>query len=232
MLREWQWSKPDATTALFWVLALVTAGVLAVRRCRTRLTAYELVVLAVTFVGAVQAVRGVIWFALAAAAILPVALDGLLTRADVDAPRVNRVISLAALAGLALALVSFVARPASWYVSEWPEPQIEAVRAATREPGVKLFATDGTADWLLWRMPDLRGRLAYDVRFELYDEDTLKRIDDYGARRAGWKTIANGYRVVIVDERRHLLAFRAEQESHVAYRDDDIAVVVRAPGAA
>ena len=87
----------------------------------SRLTFYELAVLAVTFVGAVQAVRGVIWFALAAAAILPVALDGVLTKADVAAPRLNRIISLAALAGLAVAPLAFLARPASWYVSEWPE---------------------------------------------------------------------------------------------------------------
>ena len=87
ILREWQWSSPSATTALFWFLALVGALLLAFRRCRSRLTVYELAVLAVTFVGAVQAVRGVIWFALACAAILPVALDGLLTKADVDAPQ-------------------------------------------------------------------------------------------------------------------------------------------------
>ena len=80
ILREWQWSRPDATTALFWLLAIVAVALLAMRRCRSRLTTYELLVLAVTFVGAVQAVRGVIWFALAAAAILPVALDGVLTR--------------------------------------------------------------------------------------------------------------------------------------------------------
>ena len=170
ILREWQWSRPDATTALFWLLAIVAVALLAMRRCRSRLTTYELLVLAVTFVGAVQAVRGVIWFALAAAAILPVALDGVLTRQDVDAPRVNRVISLAALGGLALALVAFVARPASWFVSGWPEAQVAAVREATRDPQVRVYATDGTADWLLWRIPDLRGRIAYDVRFELYDQ--------------------------------------------------------------
>ena len=185
ILREWQWSKPDATTALFWLLALVAAALLAMRRCRNRLTFYELAVLAVTFVGAVQAVRGVIWFALAAAAILPVALDGVLTKADVAAPKLNRIISLAALTGLAVAALAFLVRPASWYVSEWPEPQVQAVRTATRDPNVKLWATDGTADWLLWRIPDLRGRLAYDVRFELYDEQTLDRIVDYGRLEGG-----------------------------------------------
>ena len=62
------------------------------------------------------------------------------------------------------------ARP--WFfVSEWPEAQ-RGGRARRRRAirDVRLVATDGTADWLLWRIPDLRGRIAYDVRFELYDE--------------------------------------------------------------
>ena len=227
ILREWQWSSPGATTALFWLLALVTGALLALHRCRARLTFYELAVLAVTFVGAVQAVRGVIWFALAAAAILPVALDGVLTKADVEAPKVNRVISLAALAGLAVALLAFVARPATWFVSGWPEARVAAVREATRDPSVKLWATDGTADWLLWRIPDLRGRMAFDVRFELYDQPTLDRIVDYGNLAGDWRRSLDGYRVVVVDERRHLEALAAEPGARVAYRDHDIAVVVR-----
>jgi hypothetical protein len=230
ILREWQWSRPDGTTALFWLLALVAVGILALRRCRSRLTFYELAVLAVTFVGAVQAVRGVIWFALAAAAILPVALDGVLTRADIAAPKVNRIISVAALGGLALALVSFVARPSSWVVSQWPEEQVEAVREATRDPGVKLFATDGTADWLIWRIPDLRGRIAYDVRWELYDEATLDRITRYGHREGeDWISLADAYDAVIVDDRAHLRAHLAEPGARPLYRDDEIAVVARRP---
>ena len=140
--------------------------------------------LGVTLVGAVQAVRGVIWFALAAAAILPVALDGLLTRADVAAPTVNRIISLAALAGLAVALVVTLVRPASWFASEWPEDRSRQCGQRPATPGTRLWATDGTADWLLWRIPDLRGRIAYDVRFELYDEPALDDLVAYGKRTA------------------------------------------------
>jgi hypothetical protein len=198
VLREWQWSRPDGTTALFWLLAVVGAALLASKRCRTRLTAYEIVILAVTFIGAVQAVRGVIWFALASAAILPIALDGRLTREDIAAPRVNRIISIAALAGLAMALLAFVVRPDSWFVRDWPEPQITAVRGATRDPGVRVWATDGTADWLLWRVPDLRGRMAYDVRFELYDKQTLDRIARYNSRPADWRTAPRDYGLVVV----------------------------------
>ena len=229
ILREWQWSKPDATTALFWLLALAVAALLAMRRCRYRLTFYELAVLAVTFVGAVQAVRGVIWFALAVAAILPVALDGLLTKADVDAPRVNRTISLVALAGVALATLVFVARPAAWFVSEWPETRVVAVRDATRDPRARVWATDGTADWLLWRLPDLRGRIAFDVRFELYDAETIERLSRYGRREgADWISLADGYDVVIVDEAAHLRAHLAEPGARLAYKDTEIALVSRA----
>jgi hypothetical protein len=227
ILREWQWSSPSGTTALFWLLALVGAALLALGRCRPRLTVYELLVLAVTFVGAVQAVRGVIWFALACAAILPVALDGVFTRADVAAPKVNRVISLAALGGLAVAILAFLAHSASWYVSDWPEQRVAAVREATRDPSTRVWATDGTADWLLWRIPDLRGHIAYDVRFELYDKAMLDRIVHYQARRGDWKSLADGYRVVVVDQRAHLEAFRAVPDARVVYRDDEIAVIAR-----
>ncbi len=227
MLREWQWSDPSATTALFWLLAILMVALLAMRRCRGRLTFYELAVLAVTLVGAVQAVRGVIWFALAAAAILPVALDGLFTKADVAAPRVNRIISLAALASLAVALVAFIARPSSWFVTGWPEREIAAVRAATRDQGTRLWATDGTADWLLWQIPGLRGRVAYDVRFELYDEHALDELITYGRREAGWRAVVDGYRVVVVDEAAHLKALTAEPGARIAYRGDDLVVVRR-----
>ena len=185
--------------------------------------------LAVTFVGAVQAVRGVIWFALACAAILPVALDGLLTKADVDAPKVNRTISLVSLAGLAVAIVAFLAHSASWYVSDWHEQQIAAVRKATRDPSTRVWATDGTADWLLWRLPELRGRIAYDVRFELYDQATLDRIVDYQAQT---RRLEVGRRRIPRRGRRRPrapLGLRAELGARVAYGDDELAVVERAP---
>ena len=91
----------------------------------------------------------------------------------------------------------------------------------------RIWATDGTADWLLWRIPELRGRIAYDVRFELYDKPTLERIVDYQARRGDWKSIVKDYRVVVVDDAAHLAAFRAEPGAKMLYRDDEVAVVER-----
>ena len=74
---------------------------------------------------------------------------------------------------------------------------MEAVRAATRDPRRGVFATNATADWLLWRIPDLRGRVAYDARFELYDHDALDRIKRTAAHE-GLGEALDGVRVVLV----------------------------------
>ena len=185
ILREWQWSKPErrrrrcSGCSRWWPSVSSRSA-----RCRRRLTLFELLVLAVTLVGAVQAVRGVIWFALACAAILPVALDGLLTRADPSCPA-RQPRDLGREPRRPRRRAPRRARPATAAGSSrsGPSEQVAAVREATRDPSTRLLATDGTADWLLWRIPDLRGRIAYDVRFELYDPATLDRISAYGQRR-------------------------------------------------
>jgi hypothetical protein len=231
ILREWAWSKPGATTLLFYLLAALAVVLLALARSRSRLTVFELVVIAITLVGAVQAVRGVIWFSLAAFAILPVALDGVLRRPDVVAPRVNRTISGVAIAALVTAAVSAGFRPTSWFLEDWPRQEADAVAAATRDPATRLFATDRHSDWLLWRLPSLRGRIAFDVRFELYDRPTLEDIVRYnGELTPDWKEIADGYDVVVLDEQKppsHLDDFLAEPGTKLLYRDGEIAIVSR-----
>lgn len=227
ILREWQWSRPSGTTALFWLLAAVTVALTALGRCRRRLTPFELVAVGITLVGALQAVRGVIWFALAAAAILPVALDGLLPRPDVDAPRAGRLISLVALGALGVAFLVAAVRPASWYLQDWPEEQVAAVRAATRDPTADVLATEVTAAWLVWRIPDLRGRVAYDSRFEVLDADALDALTTYGRGEPGWQAVADGYEVVVVDDAEQLAAFVEQPGTRIVFRGPDSVVVER-----
>lgn len=231
MLREWSWSSPSWTTFLFYLLGGLTALLLALPAARRRLTLFELVVVVVTLVGAVQAVRGVIWFALAAAAILPMAFDGLIRRADVEAPRLNRIISLGAVTGLGAAVIASHFLSSSWLLQEWPERQVRAVAAVTRDPTVRVFATDRHSDWLLWRLPSLRGRIAFDVRFELYDRETLEDIVRYnGMLGPEWQSITDGYDVVVVDARknpRQAETLAREPGGRPTYRDADITVIVR-----
>jgi hypothetical protein len=106
------------------------------------------------------------------------------------------------------------------------------VRVATRDPDVRLYPTDRTTDWLLWRIPDLRERMAYDVRFELYDEATLDRIVQVNAHRGDWPELLDGYRVVLVagaELNRAARTLLAEPGAARVYADDELAVVSR-PG--
>ena len=70
-----------------------------------------------------------------------------------------------------------------------------AVRDSLTTPETRVFATSRDADWILWRIPELRGRLAYDVRFEIYDRETFERIVRFrGEQGEDWKSICGRVR--------------------------------------
>jgi hypothetical protein len=229
-LDEWRPSAPGAATALFYVVAFATVWLLA--RHGARLTRFESLALLVLLVGALTAIRSIVWFALACTVLLPRALDGAL------APRMRRARpSLPpALAGAAVLVAAVVAvgvssRPASWFEREWPAPAAAAIARATSSPDARVFADDRHADWILWTRPELRGRVAYDVRFELLAPDQLERLITY-RNRVGedWRRVADGYSVVTLDptlERRLLRAVLAEPGARAVFRGERLVVVVR-----
>ena len=229
---EWQWAAPAVNTLFFYVL--IAIAILLVIWGRKRLALFDLAVLALTLVGAVTAIRGIVWFALACMIFLPVAIGRRLESRKPGEPRRRFNFALtAALAGalVVVALSSFL-RPTSWYEMYWPSKAVEAVRAEL-EPSDKVFLSDLFSDWMLFKIPELRGRVAYDVRFELYDEEFFERLSRYSAEEgADWKAFADGYRIVVVDETRrsHTADFLAEPGARAIYRGDRMTVVVR-PGA-
>ena len=93
-----------------------------------------------------------------------------------------------------------------------------------------MFAPDRFSDWLLWEIPELRGRVSYDVRFELYDEEFFDELQEYaGETTDDWKSFADGYRIVVVDETRrsHTKDFLEEPGARVIHRGDELTVIVR-----
>jgi hypothetical protein len=228
---EWQRSDPSGKTAIFYGVAAVTA-VLAVWQ-RKRLTVFELVVLALLFVMAVDAVRGIVWFTLVVAVLAPLLLDGVIRKPDlIQFPRANVVLAGATTLTALVAVVVVAAKPASWFEQEWPQGVLDAVRAAG--PEARVYPSDRHADWLLWRLPELRGRVAYDVRFELLTPEQFGEIARFDNEiGADWTSAADRYRVVVVDELAepsHTADFLAEPGARAGYRDADVAVIVRAEG--
>jgi hypothetical protein len=226
---EWQPSDPGWNTLVFYVLAAIALAIVVWRRRRLR--AFDLATLGLTFVGAVTAIRGIPWFALACMVLLPVALGDVLEgRPAPIRTRLNRGLAIGATALVALTVVIALTRDESWYERSWPNGALESVREATASPGMRVFATDRHADWLLWKLPELRGRVAYDVRFEIYEPSLFERLGEYHAELgADWKSIADGYEIVVVDEQgvSHTDDFLAEPGARKLWGDDRVAVVLR-----
>ena len=94
-----------------------------------------------------------------------------------------------------------------------------------------VFAATRYGDWLLWKEPSLRGRIAYDVRFEILDTDTFLRVARFRVEQGDdWKTVADGYDVIVLEsgaEPSSVPDFVSEPGARALYRDDEITVVQR-----
>jgi len=227
---EWQWADPALDTLGFYVLSAF-ALVIALARWR-HLPVFHRLTLALTFTGAVWAIRGIPWFALACMVLLPAALGQALEgRPAPVRRRVNRRLTAGAAALLLAVVVASLVRDASWYERRWPQASVyEAVEKAAGEHA-NVFAATRYADWLLWKVPSLRGRIAYDVRFEIYDPETFLRIALFRVEQGdGWKTVADGYDLIVLEsdaEPSSVEDFLAEPGARALYRDDRIAIVER-----
>jgi hypothetical protein len=60
-----------------------------------------------------------------------------------------------------------------------------------------VLADDVHSDWLLWKEPQLEGRLAYDVRFELLEPGQLAKLSAFWHERR-YRSLAVPYRVFVV----------------------------------
>jgi hypothetical protein len=224
---EWQ---PATVTdqPLFFVLLLV-AVLLVVRRGPTLFGQLSLLA---TAVGGLLAVRSVVWFALAAAAVLPSTLDAV-WRAP-EAPRrygFNIAVSAISAAVLAIGVALYADHPRSWFERGYPADAGTAVATAAKaDSNVKIFATERYADWLLFEHPVVAGRVAYDARFELLSQHQLTRIARFRLEQGvDWLRIADGYRVFVLDPSSDTGAAQLLRSdgAQTLYRDRNVVVIER-----
>jgi hypothetical protein len=223
---EWGPATPSPETSLFFVLAFVTVGLIA--RFGSRLTATERLILLVTLASGLLAIRNIIWFALAAVVLLPVLVDKVLVLPPLRWPRAPAAALALGLASAA-ALVVAVAPP-SWYVREWPSAAGEQVVLAA-DPRARVLSDERYSDWLLWEHPELIGRVAYDVRFELFDRASLDRLYRYQNQiGAGSGRLVDDFEVVAFDHRTRpglVASLKSAREFRVIHRDSRITVLER-----
>jgi hypothetical protein len=227
---EWQ-PASIRNEPLFFVL--LVGGVMLVARAR-RTSVFATLALLATAVGGLMAIRHVVWFALTAAAVLPGALDDLWpTRPAPRRRRLNLIVAGTAVTALVVAVATFASHKRAWFERGYPARAAAAVAAAAAaDPQAKVFANERYADWLLFGQPLLRGRVAYDVRFELLTADQLMGVAKFRLEQgADWLRIADGYRIFVLDpgsEAGAIELLAREPRARILFRNRDVAVLERA----
>ncbi|MFL6006801.1 MAG: hypothetical protein ACJ744_11205, partial [Gaiellaceae bacterium] len=145
--------------------------------------------------------------------------------------RVNIVISTAAGAAVVIAFALAASHPAASYARGYPDEGASAVAAYVNgHPEARIFANEAFSDWLLWKAPELSGRVAFDARFELLNSRQLHAIADFRRMESPRLGAAAGYRVLVLDprlEKRAIAMLSAEPGVSPLYRDRDVTVLAR-----
>jgi hypothetical protein len=228
---EWSPTAPSVQTAPFYLLAFTTVWLIG--RNKDRLLPFEQVLLAATLLIGMQTIRGVIWFTLVALMLVPVAFDGVL-KPNTRAMRfqlLNRSLIAVSLLGVITALAAVAAKPPSWFERNYPGGILAAFdRVDTRDPQVRVFANETYGDWLLLRRSQLRGRLAFDARFELISKSELQRLMRIRARSQGWERLVAPYGLFVLKkepESRLASALLQQPGAQVEYRGRGAIVISR-----
>jgi hypothetical protein len=193
---EWRPPQVGPTTAIFFATAIGAATLCGAHR--RALGATEQVLLPVLLLAAFAAVRNAVWFELAVAVSLPKLLDlarPSRLRPSREVRRVNLVFAAGAIAIVLVVAVTRLSRPLA--PADTYAPAAAAAVAAAAGPTGTVIADDRHADWLLWLEPQLEGRVAYDVRFELLDSRQLQQLQRFDhAAPDVWRRCGRGASVV------------------------------------
>ena len=234
LVSEW---KPvtSAAVAAIPFFVLLAATVASLYRDRRRLTTWELIAVVVLFAAAAFALRNVVWLALGVLLLPAVEVPRREARPQREGLR-RALAGTTCAAAIVLAVVSMT-RDDRYYEVGHSDGALTAVLAETRrDPGITIFADERYADWLLWRAPSLRRRIAYDVRFELLLRSELDAIaNTLKATGNDWKRGAQGSRLVVLspeDRSDSARGFLAEPGRRTLFRDGDALVLLRTREAA
>jgi hypothetical protein len=220
---EWAPTHLEAGTAPFFALAFACVYLLA--RRGDVVSVFERLALPLFVLLGLLAGRNTIWLGLACAVSIPSLLDGMLgpqltlTR---GMRRLNVVLSTAAIALVLVVAAAILSRPASALLSTWPS-EGAAAAAAAAAPSGRVLADDTHSDWLLWEQPQLAGRLAYDVRFELFTPRQFRRVRSF--RDGTAPGVAAGYAVLTFPDVQ--TARQLAPNRRLVYRSHGFVVVAR-----
>jgi hypothetical protein len=195
-----EWGPTTPTKAwLFYPMVLLVVWLLG--RNGAALTRFERAALLATACAAFVALRHIVWFELATLSFLPVLVATAPAGRLIVRPSARWLGGLAALCLVAIPF-GLAASHSAWLEQTLPRRATAELKRVTARPGVSVFASETLSDWLLWAQPSLRGRIAYDVRFELLSARQLDQLSAYH-RRSGpdWAAPTRPFSIIVLDRR-------------------------------
>jgi hypothetical protein len=203
-----EWNRVNWPSDIpYFAVGLVTLALLAFVHWKKehRPAPFETLVLALTAIAPLQASRHLQWFGLVIAAYAPCMLD------SVSAIRDGRVLARVASAMRYVGPLVFVALSARLYAisddsleREYPRDVLPVLaKAAAEHPESTVAISDYFADWALWYLPELRGRVQFDVRFELLDTPQARAMGTFSFAKPGWEALYPDAKLVLVARRVH-----------------------------
>jgi hypothetical protein len=229
-----EWAAPTLFSAwgvLFFPFA--GAAVFLVARRPRRLNSFEVAALGITLVGALLAVRSIVWFSYVSVILVPRLLEDVWpTRMPASLPRREHVFRVAAASASLVLFLVVLAKPITTMKKQWPDaaPQKVAQMLAAH-PNAKVLATEEYGDWLLYSVPQLRGRIAFDGRWEILSRAQLEDVMRYLIDPNPWtERLDRGYRVIVLDPKQHgklLRALRTRPDLRRVFLDDRVVIYER-----
>jgi hypothetical protein len=223
-----EWAPTTLTLVHAPIYLLALGGLWLLGRTGGRASAFEKLAFISLSLLAFDAVRNAVWLALVSLVVLPRLLDTLRAPA-VEPKRLNRMLAVAMMAGVAVATIAVAFKPVSWFTQQYPTAAENAAAAAATAHG-RVFANESYADWLIFEHPQLAGRIAYDSRFELLTGRQLRSVTEFRNRVAGWHSTIGGYEILVlneVDDRQPIKALLRAREARVVLRRGPVVVLRR-----
>jgi hypothetical protein len=224
-----EWAPTTLTLAHAPAYLIALGGLWLLGRAGARASAFEKLAFTALTLLAFDAVRNGVWLALVSLVVLPRLLDGLRAPA-VEPKRINRLLALAMLAGVAVAVVGVAFEPASWFMREQYPAAAGTTAARAAGANGRIFANERYADWLVFEHPRLAGRIAYDSRFELLTSRQLRAVTAFRSLVAGWRSTVRGYSVLVLDrveDAKPISALVRARQARVVARQGPVVVLQR-----
>jgi hypothetical protein len=230
-LSEWKPPAPFTPWGLALILAIALAAFLVVRRPRG-LTFFELGVLLITLLTAIMAARSIVWFSFATALLLPQLMAQRERPRSAGAREFLGAAALVAIVGAAFVSGrSFIDPPAA-VTHDLRRPALPSIERVLRtDPRARVFASYDVADWILFRVPEARGRVAYDGRWEILPPSEMARLVRHLEQKGpNWDAPTVGYRLLVLNpqgQKDVVAAYAARKAIRTLYRDKDVVVFDR-----